>query len=936
MQAITSSGTLWSIAGYLALGAVIIAFVTEFRKSRWSKTGLVVALSSGLVAAIHSQTFADFGKCSQPSEYLFGMFRINAGPAVTWISALVYLVSFGAMIVALQSRSGRGMWIVAAVCVYCLLGLGGTAFMMMLSGLGSIQFRLGGQMIELPPIVGALLLAILLVGPFIVGLPWAIQHSVADSSLIGRDILRRYAATLGLLLTAFVLLAIMLVSSQLYEMQEAAQLQRPYVAPNYVGELLPLVITLGLLLTMSVATLWFFRRNFLLPAISLLEGASKPDQEINLDGLNSLWQPWAEAINAGRAELKESKALLDAFFQNAPNPMCLITPTGEYVMINGGAARYYGKSPDELLEAGQEGFYAPFPEAQTQLAPMAARVIANRKAESMESHAVMPSGEVRNFGLWVFPIFGDNGEIAYLGSIAHDVTEERRAQAEASKTQALFQAFIQHSPNAMLLIEPTGKLVMVNNAAAGYFGETPEKLLAGGETAFSARFPEVQSLILPAFARVVENLQFEQVDTKFEMPSGEIREFSFSFFPILGPSGELAHIGSICFDLTDGRRAQADLARSTAALHQSEKLAALGQLLAGVAHELNNPLAIVLGRAAILKDKLADSPYADSIQKLRDAAERCARIVKTFLAMARQTGPRRSAVQLNELIEGALDMIAYGLRTADIELKQELDPALPIFDADEDQIVQLLINLIVNAQHALEGQPGERHLTIRTWFEKATRLAVIEVADNGPGVSTDLATRIFEPFFTTKGVGEGTGLGLSVCKGMVEAHGGTLTLHETSDGGATFRATFPLITTVSPHAVSNSPEAKSSSGHILIVDDEPEIAAILADCLAPLGVSCAIASDGHAALSLVNNTQFDAVFCDVRMPRMDGIAFLAKLKTEHPELAKRLAFVSGDVLHRDLARLRAASDRPIIEKPFDPQLVRDTAMLLLAPAGETQ
>jgi CheY-like chemotaxis protein len=171
---------------------------------------------------------------------------------------------------------------------------------------------------------------------------------------------------------------------------------------------------------------------------------------------------------------------------------------------------------------------------------------------------------------------------------------------------------------------------------------------------------------------------------------------------------------------------------------------------------------------------------------------------------------------------------------------------------------------------------------------------------------------------------------------MVEAHGGTLTLHETMGGGATFRATFPLLDGVTRDQEANDQESRPSSGHVLIVDDEPEIAAILADCLAPMGVTCAIASDGVTALSLISNTHFDAVFCDVRMPGMDGIAFFARMKAEHPELATRLAFVSGDVLHRDLARLRAASDRPIIEKPFDPQLVRDIAMLLLAPHGEAQ
>ena len=634
-----------------------------------------------------------------------------------------------------------------------------------------------------------------------------------------------------------------------------------------------------------------------------------------------------------QAELTEAKSLVDAFIQNAPNVMVLMKPTGQYVMINEAAARYYGKSPEELIKAGPKVVNAPFTEAQKKIVPLMARVIANRKAEAIETLYVMPSGEVREISFTLFPILGANGDIAYVGCISHDFTEERRAEAEAEQARARFEAFFNNAPAAMYIRDLENRVVMVNQWGAQMFGHKPKDLI--GMPVTLARRPEDAARIKMVDAEL-HRTGLPQIEEIVFDRQGNSSIGKCTIFPIKDREGAISQVGALIFDVTEERRTQTQLAASQESLHQSEKLAALGQLLAGVAHELNNPLAIVLGRAAILKDKLAGTPYVDSIQKLRDAADRCARIVKTFLAMARQTGPRRSNVQINELIEGAHDMTAYGLRTADIQFNQNLDPTLPAIEADEDQIVQLLINLIINAQHALEGRAGERRLTIRTKFDVEQRLAVIEVADNGPGVPADVAARIFEPFFTTKGIGEGTGLGLSVCKGMVEAHGGTLTLHQTKGGGATFRATFPLLDAIARENEVVNQEVRLFSGHILIVDDEPEIAAILADCLAPIGVSCAIASDGATALSLISNTHFDAVFCDVRMPGMDGIAFYARIKAEQPELAARLAFVSGDVLHRDLARLRAASDRPIIEKPFDPKLVRDIAMLLLTPDGEAQ
>jgi two-component system NtrC family sensor kinase len=304
--------------------------------------------------------------------------------------------------------------------------------------------------------------------------------------------------------------------------------------------------------------------------------------------------------------------------------------------------------------------------------------------------------------------------------------------------------------------------------------------------------------------------------------------------------------------------------------------------------------------------------------------------------MARQTGPQRTATDLNDLVEATLDMTAYGLRNADIALEQSLDPTLPRIEADPDQIVQILINLIVNAQHALERKEGARRLILRSTTDREHNRIVVEVEDNGPGVPPDDVGRIFEPFFTTKEVGQGTGLGLSVCKGMAEAHGGTLRHIETPGGGATFRLTLPLRAAAEDARGEAQPPARDSKGHVLIVDDEAEVAALLAECLEPLGLDCTIAADGeHALRNIAAAGRFDVIFCDVRMPGMDGISLFQRLERERPDLAERLIFLSGDVLHRDMARLREVARRPIVEKPFDPDLVRKLAIQTIAPGDRS-
>lgn len=527
-------------------------------------------------------------------------------------------------------------------------------------------------------------------------------------------------------------------------------------------------------------------------------------------------------------------------------------------------------------------------------------------------------------------IEGEQRFIAYL----RDLTGQRRIEAELSDSLALHEAFFQNAPIPMVLSDPTGRQVIVNAATAHYYDKEPEALQAAGPNALFAEWPDYRTDIMPLFAQMTATGKAAEVESRFRLPSGEIIPMAFSFFPIFGGDGRLAHIGSMARDLSEQRAAQAALARSADALHQSEKLAALGQLLAGVAHELNNPLAIVVGRAAMLQDKLAGTSHEASLGKLRAAADRCSRIVKTFLAMARQTGPRRSLVDVNDLVESALDMTAYGLRSAGVETVQRPGADLPLTNADGDQIVQVLINLIINAQHAMVERKGGR-LTLSSWHDKRSGKLVIEVTDTGPGVPEAIAGRIFDPFFTTKDVGQGTGMGLAVSKGMIEAQDGTLELVRNTAEGATFRITVPVRS--SEGDVVTGPAADMAAetvGRILIVDDEPEIAEMLAECLTAIGADCVIASDGRAALDLIGLSRFDAVFTDVRMPGVDGLALYATLKAKQPALARRLAFVSGDVLHRDPARNAAMEDRPFIEKPFDPEAVRAIARELLAAEDE--
>jgi two-component system NtrC family sensor kinase len=382
-------------------------------------------------------------------------------------------------------------------------------------------------------------------------------------------------------------------------------------------------------------------------------------------------------------------------------------------------------------------------------------------------------------------------------------------------------------------------------------------------------------------------------------------------------------------NLTEVKSSAAEIERQRDALHQSEKLSALGSLLAGVAHELNNPLSIVIGHAVMLRDEAEEakpSELATRAQKIQNAAERCARIVRTFLAMARQRSTERRAIALGSVVRGALELLGYGLRTSGIEVEATIADDLPDVWADEDQLHQVVLNLLVNAQQALEVAPRPRRLAVTLAADGPRARAVLRVADNGPGVPEDIRSRIFDPFFTTKPTGTGTGIGLAVSRGIVEAHGGSLRLDPAPARGAVFILELPAAPPDAgaepyPGGARGAPAA-AATRRALIVDDEPDIAGMLAQILARQGFRADVATGGREALRLVAAHDYDAILCDLRMPDLDGPAFYQFLEAERAHLCARTVFVTGDTLGQAASRFVAASGRPVIEKPFVPDEVR--------------
>jgi two-component system NtrC family sensor kinase len=364
--------------------------------------------------------------------------------------------------------------------------------------------------------------------------------------------------------------------------------------------------------------------------------------------------------------------------------------------------------------------------------------------------------------------------------------------------------------------------------------------------------------------------------------------------------------------------------RAEAALRQSEKLAAMGTLLAGVAHELNNALATVVGVAGLLRGAVGRGRLAEPIERLWQGADRCARIARKFLALARQRSPERRPVRLNDVVQEVVELLASPFRLDGVEVRLDLAPGLPLLSADAHQLQQALFNLVANAHQAMRESPGPRRLTLTTRFDPAARRISLAVADTGPGIPPELRERVFEPFFTTKPAGQGTGLGLPLSREIVEGHGGAIRLEPGHGRGAVFRIELPAAAPAA--AMPESPAAEAPSPlrekRVLVVDDDPGITELLAGILGENGHRVETAADGASALARLLSRPYDLVLCDLRMPRLDGPDLYRALERRQPAVLRRLVFVTGDTLSAETGAFLESAGRPVLTKPFSPAEVR--------------
>jgi signal transduction histidine kinase/BarA-like signal transduction histidine kinase len=353
-------------------------------------------------------------------------------------------------------------------------------------------------------------------------------------------------------------------------------------------------------------------------------------------------------------------------------------------------------------------------------------------------------------------------------------------------------------------------------------------------------------------------------------------------------------------------------------LLQAEKMAALGQTISGVAHELNNPLATILSWAERLAEKAPDDATRHGLEVILGESERAARIVRKLLTFARKRQSTRSLIDLNQVVRDTLALRAHEQRQSNIEVVLAPAEGLPPVFADAHQMQQVLLNLVINAEQAMRSSHGRGSLVLRTWHDAARDLVALQVSDDGPGIPTEMKSRIFDPFFTTKDTGEGTGLGLTVAYAIVQEHGGSIGVETPPGGGASFTVELPVsgmerATRQGPAA----PQANVAQGAtVLLVEDERSLALAVGEALTDAGLRVEHAGDGEEALARVRSRAYDLVICDLKMPKVDGRTLYRAIAAATPSLARRVIFVTGDVAGADTERFLEETGCRWLTKPF--------------------
>ena len=620
---------------------------------------------------------------------------------------------------------------------------------------------------------------------------------------------------------------------------------------------------------------------------------------------------------------RESETRFTELFQTLREGVYLASADDRITEVNPALAQMLGfENKEDLLNREVSSLYqkpADRSEEQNQLTSLgflrAHEVTLRHRVDGHEVVAVHTTAAIRDpAGKFV----------RYQGTFV-DVTEQREMERRLHREQEFAGRLMDSFPDLVIALDKDGRYTFVSPQIYEILGFRPEELVGkrmGGRTD-----PADRTAMLELFDDLIfKQLSEGQIEYRTQHKNGAWRVFRASARPLHDENGSITGVIASARDITDQQRLQQQVI-------QSERLAAMGQMIAGVAHELNNPLTAILGVTELLRDQAKDETESRQLDLAHRQARRAAHIVQSLLVFSRPSTPRSTLLHLPDLLQRTLQLHEHSLRSNHVHVDLAARPDLPTVLGDSNQLTQVFLNLIVNAEQAIH-EVRERG-TLRIRLGVVGDRVLITFQDDGVGIRRELLPRIFDPFFTTKRPGRGTGLGLSICMAIVREHNGDISAQPGSDGGSVFTVSLPVCTesqVVVPSAApaagraehTDTPAPALANKKILVVDDEESILELVTDSLGARGCSVDRASSSEKAMELAIQNSYDVILCDLNLESVSGRVVsgfdlhdsIMEVLSERPGPRPTFIFMTGDLVGAAVGEQVGREGNRFLQKPF--------------------
>jgi len=604
--------------------------------------------------------------------------------------------------------------------------------------------------------------------------------------------------------------------------------------------------------------------------------------------------------------------------------------SGKLTFLNDALVRKAGRSREELIGMPYKE-YTPAKDVKRMYEAFSQVYKSGRPLKGIPIQAVKQDGTIISSEDTVLPLRNKAGDVIGFRGLSHDVTERLRMMEALRLSEERYRTMLDEMEEAYYEVDLDGNFTFFSDALCRQLGYSREEIIG---MHYKLYIPaENAKKVFDVYNTVFRTGEPRKSFASSQITkSGKLVHTEDSIFPMRDEEGKIIGFRGISRDVTERRQREEERKQLEQKAQFASRLASVGELASGVAHEINNPLTAVIGYAHLLLDR-KDIP-ADikrDVEVINEGAQRVAGIIKKLLVFARQTKPERTYVDINEIISTTLELRAYSLQSSNIKVILQLDPDLPMTVADPGQMQQVFLNLIMNAEAEVKMVQGGGKLSIKT--EQAGDNIRISFKDNGLGIAKENLERIFNPFFTTRKVGQGTGLGLSVCHGIVTEHKGKIWAESHVGKGAAFIVELPVVGETKqfemPEPVVRETR-RAARAKILVVDDEFMVRQFISQILADEGHEVQVADSAEVALEEVTKKEYQAIMLDIKMPGMSGIDLYRHFQKLSPAIADKVVFITGDIMGANTMTFLSKTKAPYIIKPFDAKQLKTEINRVLA------